>query len=335
MIPEPHIEVSALSLLLPLHLLLEENGKIASAGHTLRRMMGDVAHFSDAFLIDELHLTEVMAGSEFSLLKSGVRVFLRLRNSPETTLRGHGVPVKGRGVLLNLGFGSNLIDVIGQFNLTDADFAPSELAMELLFLHEANRATMGELFRVNARMDEARSQEQTRALTDPLTGLLNRRGIEQAMEAALAQHDDMPFAIAHIDLDKFKAVNDSFGHAAGDTILKTVAGALRRETRHGDAIARYGGDEFLILIFAAPADPDLLLLGQRIISRIEQQTALVGPELAISASIGFSDTRSCPSPSIASMLELSDDALYQAKRTGRGKAILWQPAKGSGILAIK
>lgn len=323
--PLPDVEFGALTVLLPMHLCLSEDGAILSAGLTLRKMIGAAEHFEQAFTIDGNDADPKCSLTDLAQLRRGQRVFLRLNQHPDTVLRGHGVGLSGRISLLNLGFGVGLADAVGSFGLTDADFAPSELALELLFLFEANRAAMGELARVNTRIESARRVAQAHAMADPLTGLLNRRGMEQALEHLSTQTLKAPYVVAQVDLDGFKLVNDQLGHAFGDQVLQAVADALRNETRAGDSVGRFGGDEFVILFPSPPATHELAFLGRRLIDRIEKITAACSHRAQISASIGFSDSRNYAQPSVARMLEDADRALYCAKRSGKARASVWTP----------
>lgn len=306
-----------LDALLPMHLHLAADGGIASAGRTLRRLIGAETCPKTCFQIERPHSQDQGWPQLVEHAVAGARVFLRLRDAPGISLRGHGTAFRG-GVLMNLGFGISLVEAVRHFSLTDADFVASDLAMEFLFIHEANRAVMGELGRANHRLDEAREAAETLALTDPLTGLLNRRGFQAALELAARQAAMSPFSLAQIDLDHFKLVNDSHGHAAGDEVLQHVAQILRTETRAADRIARVGGDEFLLLL-AGPGGPDdLASLARRIIHRIEMPIELSGATCLISASMGFSQSGDYATVDTVQMLMDADAALYAVKQSGRG-----------------
>lgn len=319
--------ILALDRLLPMHLRLCPQGHIQSVGPTLARILGAERDFDRCFIIDR-PAGESRAGLVTRVLQGG-RVFLRLRETPGVTLRGHGVALSD-GLLMNLGFGISLVEAVRQFSLTDADFAPADLAMEFLFIHEANRAVMGELARANRRLEEAREAAQALALTDPLTGLLNRRGFQAALDLAARNAATVPFALAQIDLDHFKEVNDTYGHAAGDEVLQHAAQILRSETRAGDRVARAGGDEFLLLLTGSSRASDLENLGRRIIHRIEQPIELADAVCHVSASIGFSQSHHYADMDVARMLADADAALYSVKQSGRGAIRLGTPARRSG-----
>jgi diguanylate cyclase (GGDEF)-like protein len=165
------------------------------------------------------------------------------------------------------------------------------------------------------------------AVTDPLTDLYNRRFFDEALERELsgALRHGRELAILAIDLDGFKAINDSAGHLAGDGILVGVARALRSATRRSDIVARTGGDEFLVLVIAGNHTHSRTLAG-RILRHI-QAIPTGGPRL--SASVGIATAPPCPT-SPSQLLRRADRALYRAKQLGRGRAVLlpWDASDG-------
>lgn len=308
----PSVSAAALSLM-PMHLLVDQDGKIRSAGATMLRILGQHSSFSEAFeQIETFSLSDVSHAE---------RVFLRLRDHPEQILRGRAAITADGLVLFNLGFGIGVIDAIRRFQLTDSDFAPSEVVMELLFLHEANNAMTDELSKSNLKLEEARSKAEAEAFTDPLTGLYNRRGLEIAFavlrEGALVDPQQQ-FALVIVDLDHFKKLNDSRGHAAGDEMLKAVAGRLRAVTRDGDIIARIGGDEFVLILSHLSDAARAVVLGERIINSIEQPVRIHGRPSSVSASIGIALSAHFSAIRWADLEAAADKALYAAKRAGRG-----------------
>lgn len=325
------LDIRRMTQLLPMSVFLSTDGRVLGAGATIRRIIGEKAHFDDIFIVDR---PKEVSGGFSGLLpclgRSG-RLTLRPIAHPQTLLRGSGVLLDSGGAILNLGFGVGLPEAVRLFRLTDADFSPSELAMELLFLHEANSAVQNELARFNLHLEEARKAAEVQAYTDPLTGLYNRRGMDVAINTALLDCERMPFAVAHIDLDLFKKVNDSLGHAAGDLVLQSVAKILRSEIRSCDTAARVGGDEF-VLILPGPGVPAALSgLARRIIDRIEKPLSFEGQPIRISASIGMTISSQYSEPNSVTMLADADSALYYAKRLGRGRAELYRrPSERGG-----
>lgn len=157
----------------------------------------------------------------------------------------------------------------------------------------------------------------TRSSQDPLTGLLNRRAFLNAVTALLADADltKTPVIMAMVDLDNFKTLNDTHGHAVGDRTLRSVADILRNHTTPGAAICRAGGEEFLIAVAGAATDPATLA------ARLCSAIAELSP--AVTASIGTA-TAATPRPATAAFIDeiiaAADKAMYAAKRLGGNSA---------------
>jgi diguanylate cyclase (GGDEF)-like protein len=148
------------------------------------------------------------------------------------------------------------------------------------------------------------------ALLDPLTGLFNRRYIEQRLQDEIARSERHGRALSVIlfDLDEFKQVNDTYGHAAGDSLLKAFAEKLSKATRGSDASARYGGDEFLVVL--PECKPENV---QHVLKRLEGIRVEVGGRvLPIALSAGWSEF--LPGESAKDLLARADGALYANKR---------------------
>ena len=154
---------------------------------------------------------------------------------------------------------------------------------------------------------------------DVLTGLPNRRILEDRLKQALAlsQRNRKQTAVMFVDLDRFKHINDSLGHAVGDGLLKEVAGRLSGQLREGDTICRIGGDEFVIVLpeIKRPADP--ANVAQKIIENLSMPLLIEGHELTITPSLGISvypdDGRDAET-----LIRNADAAMYHAKEMGRG-----------------
>jgi diguanylate cyclase (GGDEF)-like protein len=157
---------------------------------------------------------------------------------------------------------------------------------------------------------------QRNALTDGLTGVANRRAFDVALVRELAHADrtDAALAVVILDLDKFKTLNDTHGHLAGDDVLRGVGAALRTCVRQGDLVARYGGEEFVLLLPGATAD-DAVATARRV---REVLRGVAGPRL-ITASLGIASwpVHGGTGPEL---LAAADGALYAAKEGGRDQA---------------
>jgi diguanylate cyclase (GGDEF)-like protein len=176
---------------------------------------------------------------------------------------------------------------------------------------------------------EMEAQLRRFAEEDALTGLPNRRSLEQAVAARLDA--GLGGALLLLDLDHFKFVNDSFGHAAGDDLIRAVAVALREQTRDGDMIGRLGGDEFAILLPGALAD-ETSAIAERLISGIE---AARPSGLTIGASIGAACFAPGDGGAAGDLLVAADIALYEAKNAGRGRVAFFSGRPGSSLTWVQ
>ena len=150
---------------------------------------------------------------------------------------------------------------------------------------------------------------------DSLTGLANRIVFQRALEEACAEALECRSAVLYLDLDGFKQVNDTLGHATGDALLFAVAQRIRNCVREGDVAARLGGDEFAILMQGA-TEQAAALLAQRVLEGVSHPVFLEGHKVEVHVSIGIA--LSAPGLPAAALLDNADRALYQAKTGGRG-----------------
>ncbi|MFP5346064.1 MAG: GGDEF domain-containing protein [Actinomycetes bacterium] len=182
------------------------------------------------------------------------------------------------------------------------------------------------IFLLRHRSDELLARMRQLSTTDQLTGLPNRRHL-QAQMPTLWSHTrrdgDLLTAIV-LDLDRFKQINDEHGHAAGDRVLQAVAGAVRRSLRGHDVVARFGGEEIVVL-GQVPGAQEAFVIAERIRSEV---AALPGP-VPITASVGVATLRpgdADPVDATWRLINTADAAMYQAKRQGRNRCVL---AEGS------
>lgn len=323
--PEPlRLGGAEAARLMPMHLWIDACGVIRAAGPTLAKLWPEPLAGLDFFDVFELRKPQDVAGAGDLTTLAGHRILLGLRGDDTQTLRGIAVGAGiGQGVFINLSFGISVAEAVRNYRLSHADFAPTDLTVELLYLSEVKGAVMDELAALNARLGEAQRRAEAQAMTDPLTGLANRRGFERALAGMLATaHRGGSFALLHIDLDHFKAVNDTYGHAAGDEILSGVAGCIRAELRAQDVTARIGGDEFVALVAGVREAQTVQKLADRIIARIEGFAATPCEQARVSASIGAVMSRRDPVPDADALLAEADNALYAAKRAGRGRCVV-------------
>jgi diguanylate cyclase (GGDEF)-like protein/PAS domain S-box-containing protein len=169
-----------------------------------------------------------------------------------------------------------------------------------------------------AELQEANARARHLADHDALTGLPNRRLLEDRLTQALAlsYRNRKQTAVMFVDLDRFKAINDSFGHAVGDTLLKEVAQRLVRQLRVGDTICRIGGDEFVVVLPELKRSADAAYVARKVLEQLSQPLLVEERELIVTPSIGIAvfpdDGRDA-----ATLIRNSDAAMYHAKELGR------------------
>jgi len=184
---------------------------------------------------------------------------------------------------------------------------------------------------VNARLARLLDAEEKLARTDQLTGLPNRRAFLERLseEVARARRRGTPAAVAYIDVDNFKRINDDKGHVEGDEFLKRVAQTIRETVRASDVAARLGGDEFAVL-FSDAQRSAIEPLARRLLDR----TRVLGeryPGLDVGASVGMAWFDSAPE-SPEQLLDRADGAMYEAKSSGKHRFALWAGEPGKPVL---
>jgi len=165
----------------------------------------------------------------------------------------------------------------------------------------------------------AQARAEHLALHDPMTGVANRLLFMQNLEVAIARHrrEHAVVGVLMIDLDRFKQVNDTLGHQAGDDLIVETARRLKATCRAEDTVARFGGDEFAIVASAAH-EAGLLALADRLVEALQGQVAVRGGQALLSGSVGLA-IMEADVPDSTELLRRADQALYEAKRAGRGQ----------------
>ena len=180
--------------------------------------------------------------------------------------------------------------------------------------------TQGDMIR---ELGEARR----RSMVDPLTSVWNRAGLDTilARELEASAMRGSPLSLAMVDLDHFKSVNDRYGHAVGDTVLSEVARRLRVAARPVDSVARFGGEEFVVILPGCGVN-DVRTVAERLRSRLADTPVVVGQslQLDVTASIGIATAEAGEPASV--LLTRADVALYDAKRDGRDRVVVAEPS---------
>jgi len=198
-------------------------------------------------------------------------------------------------------------------------FDPSEML--------ARVAVGRRIIQLNRELAAKSRKLEEAARTDPLTGLPNRRAIEEwaAKQLRGAARHGFPLWVALGDIDNFKSINDSFGHDAGDIVLKTFAELLKKSTRASDMCGRLGGDEFLLVVtHVGPEDIEAT------INRFREQFAVLsfplqGQSVRVTSSFGISGFSSNEVEEFTSLVRKADQMLYEAKRAGRNRVRVLYP----------
>ena len=166
-----------------------------------------------------------------------------------------------------------------------------------------------------------------RSLHDPLTGLANRSLFFDRVAHAISRLGRQPgnsIAVLYIDLDNFKNVNDTYGHARGDRLLALVAERLRTVVRAADSVGRLGGDEFALLLEDLTSTTGAVAVAERALSLLATPFDLAGESLNVSASIGVAQ-RADATMTADALIQEADEAMYEAKRNGKGRVVRSAP----------
>jgi two-component system, cell cycle response regulator len=160
------------------------------------------------------------------------------------------------------------------------------------------------------------------ALRDGLTKLFNKRYFLERLDSELkfAQRHETALSLLMLDLDHFKKINDTLGHLAGDTVLTTIANVLLKTVRNEDVVARFGGEEFAIILRAIAVD-SAQVMAERLRKLVESTRIQLdgGKELKVTVSIGLASYPSTPCNALEDLVEAADKALYRAKHAGRNR----------------
>ncbi|MGV6849438.1 MAG: diguanylate cyclase [Marinibacterium sp.] len=320
-----------LSVLCPLHVVLDGDGKVMATGPTLAKLRPDNVLAGQAFLdLFEVCRPRDVTSVDRLRATAGTPLHLKFRDGPKTGFKAILVPFRGAdGAIVNLSFGISVLDAVRDYSLTSTDFPVTDLTIEMLYLVEAKSAAMEASRSLNSRLQGAMIAAEEQAFTDTLTGLKNRRALTHVTHRLLTVR--RPFALMQLDLDFFKAVNDSHGHAAGDHVLQQVARILVAETRDLDIVARVGGDEFVLVFDGLQDQKRLDAIASRLIAGITAPILFEGNLCQVSASIGSVFYDGARDVDEAGLVADADAALYAAKRAGRGRHYTFDLSHGAPV----
>jgi len=196
---------------------------------------------------------------------------------------------------------------------------------------DAEPAIGGRLLNLRDMTDRKGMEEQLKrmALHDPLTLLANRSLFRDRVEHAVAvsKRNGRAVAVMFVDLDNFKNINDSLGHATGDRVLHKSAQRLVKATRGGDTVARLGGDEFAVLLENLGSKEQVIEVAGRIVEALQESLDLPGADLRVSASVGVAF--STPDDGVEELMRNADVAMYAAKTAGKGRFLVYEASMQS------
>ncbi|NNF24635.1 MAG: GGDEF domain-containing protein [Rhodobacteraceae bacterium] len=306
----------ALDRLMPLHVALAPGGQITHAGPTLTKIgVAEVLEGADFFEVFSVDRPAGVTTVEGLFAKAGQTLKLRPTGQLDATFKAILMPLEGDGAVLNLSFGITMIEAVGKFGLTQSDFAPTDMTVEMLFLSEARAIAMREWRTLSKRLNVEKLEAEEQAFTDPLTGIGNRRAFDRDFSELEAGR--RVFGLIFADLDRFKPINDTFGHEAGDHVLKEFARLLTQIARSGDTVFRLGGDEFAIVLHDRADGLAVRSLGQRLLDQLDRPVRFSGHALEVRASLGATTSLLYAVPDQDAMSRDADAALYSAKNAGR------------------
>jgi diguanylate cyclase (GGDEF)-like protein len=219
--------------------------------------------------------------------------------------------------------------MLGDAGSTNGTFVNDERISKAAHLEDGDRILLGtntvlRFSLVSDEEEEALRRVYEAAVLDALTGVANRKHLEERLEAELAfavRHDaDLSVIIA--DLDHFKRVNDTYGHLAGDEVLKCAAQRLKQALRTEDFVGRYGGEEFLIVARGTPV-AQAVALADRLRARVSSDPIVfAGQPIVVTMSAGIASLADCgPAKDRSSLLAAADERLYLAKERGRNRVV--------------
>ena len=229
---------------------------------------------------------------------------------------------------------ARVMRIQGEFMLDDAgstngSYVNDQQLQKPVLLKDGDRVQLGSstILRFSL-VDEAEEQALRNvyeaAMRDGLTGISNRKHLEERLDAEIAfsVRHDTPLSVVMLDVDFFKRVNDTHGHLAGDAVLRNVAETLSRGLRTEDMLARYGGEEFVVVARGITA-PNALRLADRLRWSVSQSPALFeGTSITVTSSAGVASLACCGDKrEKAALLGLADGRLYQAKQGGRNRVV--------------
>jgi diguanylate cyclase (GGDEF)-like protein len=316
------LDNTALDILMPMHAQLDNAGRILHLGPTFAKLVSHQPFIKDGFLLNYIRFFHPKNIATVHDLKRyyGAPIIAQIKPHNAFDLKAVAVAMPGnRGIFINFALAASLKDAVAHWHFNSKDFSPADPTVEMLYVLEVQSALLQESRNLNDRLNGQKQEAEEQAYTDPLTGLSNRRALDRYITRMCRRRKHVGFAVFLIDLDHFKLVNDTLGHAAGDRVLREVAEILLNESRPTDIVVRNGGDEFVLVIGDIDRATPLETIAKRIIRKIERPIMWGGQECMVGASIGIVMCDTNTDSSVGVWLQAADKALYASKKNGRGQ----------------
>ena len=327
----------------PFHLVLDGELRIRQAGRSLRRLFPDLADGTPLATLFEVAVPRVPAGFAAYAALPRELFLLQGRADAGLTLRGQMLHDDAAGVLIFAGSPwVNDTSAFAGLGLTLGDLAVSDPAVDYAVLLQTQNCSLAEAKELAGRLEQTARELRHQAYHDALTGLPNRTSFTEHLSRTLDHLDAAAGGdvdVIMLDLDGFKAVNDGYGHAAGDELLKILADRLRQVAADVDLIARFGGDEFVFLVGPAGRGDssgkiDGAGIAEVILAAVREPVTLVSrPDvcLRVGASVGIAARRGRENAD--ELIRNADLAMYAAKNAGKGRCQHYQDHMHATALA--
>ena len=333
-INQTSIKHSALDALFPMHVVLDRDGLITHIGPTLLKIMHrDLCgtSFFEAFVIKKPRSIKDLSDL---ISAQGRKVVILGKRTVGSTVEFRCMPTKigncDEQLLIDFSFSANFVELVEELDLSSYDFKPNDFSLDLFYTIETQRTLVEDSHKLSLALEDSKKEAEEAANIDVLTGIANRRSLYRHLTQLLdADADESDRVLFHIDLDEFKSINDNFGHAAGDHVLKHTAAILKELSMQADFPARIGGDEFAMIVSGATSEAKIQMIANGIRARILSPIEFQGHVFQIGVSIGVVELRQYANETPDQLFSCSDIALYEAKRTNQSIVILTEDMRAA------
>lgn len=327
---------SLIDEILPFGGVVHTSGRVLHVSRSLKKVLSLPQHEADFFDLFQVQTPRRLRKTDQVKDLVDQRVTLSAHtpcDEKPLVLRAHlsQWDAEGQVFVLNTSFGINLTEAVDRYQLTDQDFSHADSSIDMLYVLKTQAALLADSHAMAERLKLARDAAEELALSDALTGLPNRRALTQFLDSWIEDNrSEQKLAILHVDLDRFKHINDTLGHAAGDQVLMRVSEVLKAQVSAGEMSARIGGDEFVLVLKADDRTKSQIARLARELTRILSKPFNVGRHNAqVGASIGITLAHSGHDRTVDDYLLEADLALYEVKGNGRGSVHFYDSALSS------